>query len=351
MAALLTVLAALTAAAPGGARAPHLALSLIASSEQPRPGSEVTLGLRFRPEAGWHGYWSNPGDSGLAPTVAWQAPPGVTFGSLEHPAPSLLAVAGLTSFVHAGEHVLLTHARIPRSLAAGALLPISAEVRWLACSATLCVPEHATVAINLRVGDGAPGPDAVRLRQARAALPRVATVAAPYAVRDGAMRLVVPASFTWDIARLRFFPDDNGVIDVAAMKAVREPGGFVLVAPLARKQAPRHFTGVLSDGRHALRVSFVERSPGGRDEGGHVATANVADDHATAPSPARTMADVRAVAPVPPAGPVTAKHRSAAPSSPARGSAIATLVAALGALAAAVGLLEWRRQTRTREDQ
>ena len=36
--------------------------------------------------------------------IKWEATPGLRFGPLLHPAPTLLKVAGITSYVHAGEH-------------------------------------------------------------------------------------------------------------------------------------------------------------------------------------------------------------------------------------------------------
>jgi DsbC/DsbD-like thiol-disulfide interchange protein len=45
---------------------PHVRIaSLIAETDHPAPGSEVTLAFASTPEPGWHGYWENPGDAGL----------------------------------------------------------------------------------------------------------------------------------------------------------------------------------------------------------------------------------------------------------------------------------------------
>ena len=41
----------------------HLAAELIAEGPAV-PGETLTLALRFTPDPGWHGYWSNPGDAG-----------------------------------------------------------------------------------------------------------------------------------------------------------------------------------------------------------------------------------------------------------------------------------------------
>ncbi|HJP68820.1 MAG TPA: protein-disulfide reductase DsbD domain-containing protein, partial [Sphingomicrobium sp.] len=64
----------------------HIDVRLITESNTPRPGHGIFLGLQMTPQPGWHGYWSNPGEAGLAPAVKWTAPSGVHFGPLQHPA-------------------------------------------------------------------------------------------------------------------------------------------------------------------------------------------------------------------------------------------------------------------------
>ena len=134
---VLALLALLSWSTAAEAREQRIAVSLVASTAKPEPGSTITLGLRFQPKAGWHGYWSNPGDSGLPPQVEWTAPGGLTFGPLRHPAPTILRVAGITSNVHAGEHILLSTVGVPASVAPGTRLRVKANVSWLACSDSL----------------------------------------------------------------------------------------------------------------------------------------------------------------------------------------------------------------------
>ena len=53
----------------------HIAAEL-AAEQAAVPGGQVTLALAFRPEVGWHGYWSNPGDAGYGMRLEWTVPPG-----------------------------------------------------------------------------------------------------------------------------------------------------------------------------------------------------------------------------------------------------------------------------------
>ncbi len=51
----------------------------------------VTLGFQVELEPGWHLYWVNPGDAGLAPNARWTLPEGFTAGPLRHPVPKKAA--------------------------------------------------------------------------------------------------------------------------------------------------------------------------------------------------------------------------------------------------------------------
>lgn len=235
--------------------AKYIRAELIAETIAPGPGSGSLIGIRMTPRSGWHGYWSNAGDSGFAPSVRWTAPKGVTFGPLLHPAPSLLTVSGLTSFVHDGPHVLVARVTVPRSVQPGTKLPISAAVRWAACTATQCVPLRATLKLALTVGDGAPGNDARELRAAVRKLPRAAPVGRMI-VGDKFLRLKLPRSLRLDPRRTRFFPDTNGALDVAATRSAQSGGAIVLSAP-RRGAVPRTLSGVVGDGRSAYRLTFV----------------------------------------------------------------------------------------------
>jgi len=251
---LLTLLALLLWPGQAETRAQRIAVSLVANTEQPKPGSTVVLGLRFQPQAGWHGYWTNPGDSGLAPQVEWTAPAGLKFGRLQHPAPTILRVAGITSYVHAGEHVLLTSVRVPASLAAGTKIPVKAALSWLACSDSLCVPERATVQTDLTVGSGASGADAAIIRRAQAALPRVVAAPGHYTLEGRSIRFALPAGVTLEAARARLFPDENGFLDTATTRLAPGPKGEFLGR--ASGSPPSIIGGVLSDGRKAYRMRF-----------------------------------------------------------------------------------------------
>lgn len=233
----------------------YMPAELIAESPAPAPGSTILVGFKMTPRPGWHGYWSNPGESGIAPTVRWTAPAGVRFGPLLHPAPTLIGADGISSFVHEGPHVLLARMTLDRSIAAGTPIPVKARLDWAACTATQCVPLHATFTLDLVAGNGADGPNAAALAEAANKVPE--TAPASTFVADGkALRLLLPASLRLDTKRAKFFPDGAGAFPTADASGHEADGTAWIVAP-RHGDIPRRLTGVVSDGGRAFRIAFT----------------------------------------------------------------------------------------------
>lgn len=254
MISLLLVSVALTPAT-AAMPSPYMDAELIASTMNPRPGSTMVVGFKMTPRPGWHGYWSNPGESGLAPTVMWTAPPGLSFGPLLHPAPTLLQSMGISSFVHSGPHVLVSRVTIGKQIQAGNILPVQASLSWAACSETQCVPQHATLSLQLIAGDGTSSADARVLARSIDNLPRHAP-SGRYSVTGGKLVLTPPQGLRLRPTSVRFFPDANGYVD-AARVALVDRSHLAIAAPLMGK-LPDKVSGVLSDGSTAYQLSFQQ---------------------------------------------------------------------------------------------
>jgi DsbC/DsbD-like thiol-disulfide interchange protein len=250
-AAALALVAAPAFAAADPAR--YMPGDLVAESLSPAPGSTIIVGFRFTPKPGWHGYWSNPGDSGIAPSVRWSAPSGISFGPLLHPAPTLISAGGTASFVHDGPHILLTRMSVARSIPAGTAIPVEARLSWAACTATQCVPLHATLTLKLVAGDGTKSAEAAQLAAAAAKVPRAAP-AGSFSAQGNRRTLVLPASIYLNPARTRFFPEDNDAF-VAASGTAKDEAGRLVVTGEARSETEA-IAGVVTDGRAAYRITF-----------------------------------------------------------------------------------------------
>ena len=122
--------------------------SLIADSKGFTPGKVLTVALRLQQEEGWHTYWRDPGDAGLATTVDWKLPKGVTAGPLLWPKPMTFKdPGGLVGYGYKDQAVLMTEITVPANFE-GDKLALEAQANWLVCR-EVCIPGDAGVSLVL----------------------------------------------------------------------------------------------------------------------------------------------------------------------------------------------------------
>jgi len=132
------------------AQAAHTQVQLLLSADTAKPGDTIWAGVDLKMDAGWHIYWKNPGDSGIATTIKWDLPPGVTAGEIQWPLPEKLPPAEVTTYGYENEAVLLVPLTLATNLPLGPLV-LKADVAWLECQEQ-CVPGKANVEATLNVG-------------------------------------------------------------------------------------------------------------------------------------------------------------------------------------------------------
>jgi len=132
------------------ARAEHTQVRLVPSAASARPGETVWVAIPLHMEAGWHTYWRNPGESGMATTIKWTLPPGVTAGAVRWPVPEKSVEAGITAYIYKNEVALLVPLTLAPDLKPGPV-ELKAKLSWLECAAE-CVPGEATATATIMVG-------------------------------------------------------------------------------------------------------------------------------------------------------------------------------------------------------
>lgn len=137
----------------GWQQAPHIKAELISEYSTVTPGTSVRLLLHFIPDEHWHTYWQNPGDSGLATSIRWQLPDGITAGDIQWPVPRAFSIPPLVNYGFEGTTLLLTELTIAADYAADTL-PILAKADWLVCE-EICIPAEATFNLTLPVAEQA----------------------------------------------------------------------------------------------------------------------------------------------------------------------------------------------------
>lgn len=244
---LIAILALVAAplAAASVAELPHTRVELVAESATAAPGARLTVGIVMKPKPGWHTYWSNPGDSGMPTSARWTLPEGVTTGPLRYPVPDTFVVAGIMNHVFSGENVLLADIEVPAGH--GGPLPLRLQLDWLVCDDKLCVPESATLAIDLAAGDGRADPaQEARFEAARAALPRALSEPASFTLDGKRIRLKVPLAGTDSVTRAHFFPDaDDSFIFASPQQVTRTADALILEADAVPGAQPANLTGLV----------------------------------------------------------------------------------------------------------
>ncbi len=189
------------------------------------PGTPFRLGVRLRMSDGWHVNWINPGDAGLAPSVAWKLPEGFKAGIVQWPMPSRIPTGPLTIFGYANEVLLMVDVRPPADLQPGGNIELAADVSWLAC-AEECVPGTATLHLQIPVEKSArPHADHRAWFDAtEAQLPRHALAWSVDARIDQSTTLVLEiqngAGNGAPLERAFFFPYEPGLIENAEPQAM-----------------------------------------------------------------------------------------------------------------------------------
>ena len=247
------------------ARTPQVSVELLGENLGKPNSDRLTVGLLFQPEPGWHIYWSNPGDSGMPPSVQWKLPPGFSAGPLLFPFPERILTPPLVSYGYTQPTILLAEITPPAGWKSTPVT-LQAEVDWLVCKEA-CLPGHAQLDLNLNPSPTRPSAD--RFATTRLALPLSSFPGEITAtLQSGQIELSVPSS--QPTAQLSFFPDESGWLDDFRPAPTLSRGSRLLLRlPLQDKaKVPSVVSGVLvsdlpwdSAGHHALRISIPWTSP------------------------------------------------------------------------------------------
>ncbi len=239
----------------------HVAAGLEAETLRPAAGSTVTLAITMRPDPGWHGYWSNPGDAGEGLSLDWKLPVGASAGTPQFPVPETLIISGFMNYVYERPHAVLVDLKLPNGLAKGTKLPISVKAYWLACTDRVCVPQEGTLSLELTIGDGAvEAANRARFDAWRAQLPVPLDREARYAVTGKRIEIAIPYPASARIEQPYYFPASAGVIDHMAPQSLRRTGDWLVLetalSPTLTKALPDTISGLFRIGEgEGLMVS------------------------------------------------------------------------------------------------
>ena len=136
-------------AAPALADAPIVHASLVAEQTGIAAGKALRVGVLLATPPGWHTYYKNPGDAGMATTLEWTLPPGFSASDIDWPPPETMHEGPLTVYGYS-KNVFLPVTITPPPTLSTSSYPIKVKATWLACK-DICIPESADLKINLPV--------------------------------------------------------------------------------------------------------------------------------------------------------------------------------------------------------
>ncbi len=205
-------------------------------------GTEVALVMH--PEPGWHGYWKNPGDAGVANRFEWTLPPGITPGELRYPVPEKLIISGLMNHVYTGEYAMVTRLRGINDHP-GVRVPFGIKGDWLACTDRICVPESGSATGEIIIGVPSLTDFGRHLRR----LPQPLGSSATFERQGENMRLAAPLPASINANGAWLFAESENVVAYAAPQKTRHIGDTLIIEFKAASAGTRElasFKGLLA---------------------------------------------------------------------------------------------------------
>jgi thiol:disulfide interchange protein/DsbC/DsbD-like thiol-disulfide interchange protein len=221
---------------------PRATAILLTDTDAVQPGTPFRVALRLRLADGWHTYWKNPGDAGVAPELDLTLPAGATQSPIEWPTPRRVPEGPVMTYAYTGDILL----PVTVTLANSGASEIKAHAAWLVCK-DICIPEEADFVLHPAIGSPAPSAQAPLFLAHDRTVPR----ASPWTTHiapDGTLFVQGPELTPTTVTDAWFIPDQpNRIQDDAAQPLSVRDGGFTLaLKPAAGFSASKDLGGVLS---------------------------------------------------------------------------------------------------------
>lgn len=205
----------------------YVSIEIVADQTQVSGGDTVTIGIVQDIYPKWHTYWQNPGDSGTALEIKWDAPEGFSFGPTLHPVPKIIPYDPLTNYGHEDQTTLIQELTLPENLPEGPIT-LNASIDLLVCR-EICIPESHSGMLTLNGGQaGAPE----FIAAAKSKLPTVSNAAATFTETEGNVVITIAhdnVAKLGDVKNINLLPIEWGLIDnTATTIAVKTDAGLTL---------------------------------------------------------------------------------------------------------------------------
>lgn len=215
----------------------HVQARLVSEVTKIAPHTGFWIGLHMKIKPGWHTYWKNPGDSGLATRIDWELPEGMVAGAIRWPVPSRFRIGGLMNYGYSDEVVLLTRMSAWPPIGTTPRVVLAANANWIVCE-DICIAQEGRFELNLSSASGAPVVDPegrARIAEAARRLPQPTHGQAQFRASAKAIRLHVPLPPTWprNASEWWFYPERYGDVQHATKQSAKADRNGIMLT-LAR---------------------------------------------------------------------------------------------------------------------
>ncbi len=129
--------------------------NLLSDSDAIVSGNKVKVAVVFEIDPGWHIYGEKSGETGMPTRIRLSAPPDFVIGELQWPKAEEFKLPGdITGLGYSGKVTILAEISAPASVSL-AETAIEANLSWLSCSPTLCIPTKKALKLVLPLKDKA----------------------------------------------------------------------------------------------------------------------------------------------------------------------------------------------------
>jgi thiol:disulfide interchange protein DsbD len=235
------------------AHAAHTQVNLLLSAETAKPGETILAGIQMRTDPQWHTYWKNSGASGIATSLKWELPPGISTGEIQWPIPEKLGPDELTTYIYENETVLLVPLKLAPDLKPGSY-PLKVSASWLECKEQ-CVPGNADASATLTIGtESKPSAAAAVIQPWQTRLPKVSNELNVRAwwekpQSEKVRAVVMEWSAPGDADKADFYPfaNDNYEVQGATEHVATQPGTIRVRKQVKKFEGewPKQLSGVI----------------------------------------------------------------------------------------------------------
>lgn len=198
---------------------------LVAEQTSIQPGQSFWLAVEVSLKDGWHTYWKNPGDTGIACSTDWFLPDGFVVDACHLPTPKRYVEGPITYFGYQDHFTVLARLKAPEKLETGKDVTLAATLRWVACDRETCLPGDSDISINLPVTAAEPqlkAESTTLFSEARERLPCDDWTVTAQRMRPGVIELsLLPRGKEGStIVTADFLPEPNSTVDYHKSPAV-----------------------------------------------------------------------------------------------------------------------------------